>query len=152
MSELTRIQVQTQDFSLATEYDCLRGQSDCGAIVSFIGMVRDLNDGSLDHLELEHYPAMTEKSLHTIVNEARKRWQLGKVTLIHRVGKLHLGEQIVLVLTSSAHRDAAFAANEFIMDFLKTRAPFWKKETTDQKSYWVAAKASDNEATLRWNN
>ena len=146
----TKISVQTADFNLADEYAWHQHQSDCGAVVSFIGSVRELASEPLISMTLEHYPAMTEKALAQIVEQARTRWPLGKVTIIHRVGSLKVDEQIVLVLVSSAHRLAAFNACEFIMDFLKTRAPFWKKEHTQTQSYWVDAKDSDQQATERW--
>lgn len=146
----TKISVQTDNFNLADEYAWHQGQSDCGAVVSFVGSVRELASEPLISMTLEHYPAMTEKALTQIVEQARARWPLGKVTVIHRVGTLKVDEQIVLVLVSSAHRLAAFNACEFIMDFLKTRAPFWKKEHTQSKEYWVTAKASDQQATERW--
>jgi len=149
-ADLTRILVQTDDFDLGQEYARLQQQPDCGAIVSFTGSVRELATTPLLSMTLEHYPGMTENALQQIVEQARSRWPLGKVTIIHRVGTLQVNEQIVLVLVSSAHRAAAFSACEFIMDFLKTRAPFWKKETTAQGDHWVDAKASDAEAGQRW--
>ncbi|MCA6063748.1 molybdopterin synthase catalytic subunit MoaE [Thalassolituus marinus] len=150
MTPLTRIAVQNEDFSLADEYERLQNQAECGAIVSFSGRVRDLATTPLLHMTLEHYPGMTEKALADIVQQARTRWPLGMITVIHRVGKLAVNEQIVLVLVSSAHRQAAFNACEFIMDFLKSRAPFWKKETTTEGTHWVEAKASDEAAVKRW--
>ena len=123
--------VQREDFSLGDEYARLATRPDSGAIVTFVGKVRDFNQGEgVKGLALEHYPGMTEKALADIVQEARRRWPLQECTLIHRIGELWLGDQIVLVAVSSAHRDAAFDACHFIMDFLKTRAPFWKKELT----------------------
>jgi molybdopterin synthase catalytic subunit len=155
MSEATmtdRIVVQRDDFSLADEYARLAIRPDSGAIVTFVGKVRDFNQGEeVKGLALEHYPGMTEKALAEIVQEARRRWPLQECTLIHRIGQLWLGDQIVLVAVSSAHRDAAFDACHFIMDFLKTRAPFWKKELTiEGVQRWVEAKASDDAAAARW--
>lgn len=147
-----RILVQRADFSLAEEYGRLATRPDSGAIVTFVGKVRDFNQGEhVKGLALEHYPGMTEKALAAIVQEARARWPLQECTLIHRIGELLLGDQIVLVAVSSAHREAAFEACHFIMDFLKTRAPFWKKElTADGVQRWVEAKASDDAAAARW--
>ncbi|MFM4719829.1 molybdopterin synthase catalytic subunit MoaE [Aeromonas bivalvium] len=155
MSEATmtdRILVQGADFSLGEEYERLATRHDSGAIVTFVGKVRDFNQGEqVKGLSLEHYPGMTEKALANIVAEARGRWPLQECTLIHRIGDLLLGDQIVLVAVSSAHRDAAFEACHFIMDFLKTRAPFWKKELTAEGGQrWVEAKDSDNDAAARW--
>ena len=155
MSDATitdRILVQRADFSLADEYARLATRADSGAIVTFVGKVRDFNQGEeVKGLALEHYPGMTEKALADIVQEARRRWPLQECTLIHRIGELWLGDQIVLVAVSSAHRDAAFDACHFIMDFLKTRAPFGKKElTAEGVQRWVEAKESDNAAAARW--
>lgn len=147
-----RILVQRADFSLGEEYERLATRHDSGAIVTFVGKVRDFNQGdAVKGLSLEHYPGMTEKALVDIVNQARARWPLQECTLIHRIGELWLGDQIVLVAVSSTHRDAAFDACHFIMDFLKTRAPFWKKElTAEGVQRWVEAKDSDNAAAARW--
>ncbi|AVP95637.1 molybdopterin synthase catalytic subunit MoaE [Aeromonas rivipollensis] len=147
-----RILVQRADFSLGEEYERLATRHDTGAIVTFVGKVRDFNQGEeVKGLSLEHYPGMTEKALTDIVTEARGRWPLQECTLIHRIGDLLLGDQIVLVAVSSAHRDAAFEACHFIMDFLKTRAPFWKKElTAEGVQRWVEAKQSDDAAAARW--
>lgn len=147
-----RILVQRADFSLGEEYERLAARHDSGAIVTFVGKVRDFNQGdAVKGLSLEHYPGMTEKALTDIVTESRGRWPLQECTLIHRIGDLLLGDQIVLVAVSSAHRDAAFEACHFIMDFLKTRAPFWKKElTAEGVQRWVEAKASDDAAAARW--
>ena len=155
MSEATmtdRILVQRADFSLAEEYERLAVRHDSGAIVTFVGKVRDFNQGdAVKGLALEHYPGMTEKALADLVAEARRRWPLQECTLIHRIGELLLGDQIVLVVVSSAHREAAFEACHFIMDFLKTRAPFWKKELiADGVQRWVEARASDDAALARW--
>ena len=128
----------------------LSGQS-VGAVVSFIGQVRDLNDGNeIQTLTLEHYPGMTEKALEAIENEAKARWNVLESRIIHRVGTLKPQDQIVLVAVSSAHRGDAFSACEFIMDFLKSQAPFWKKEATSQGERWVEAKLSDDAAKARW--
>lgn len=147
-----RILIQREDFCLADEYARLATRPDSGAIVTFVGKVRDFNQGEeVKGLALEHYPGMTEKALADIVAQARGRWPLQECTLIHRIGELRLGDQIVLVGVSSAHRDAAFDACHFIMDFLKTRAPFWKKElTAEGVQRWVEAKESDNDAASRW--
>ena len=147
-----RILVQRADFSLGDEYQRLAARHDTGAIVTFVGKVRDFNQGEqVLGLALEHYPGMTEKALADIVAQARGRWPLQECTLIHRIGELLLGDQIVLVAVSSAHRDAAFEACHFIMDFLKTRAPFWKKELTAEGiARWVEAKQSDDDAAARW--
>lgn len=147
-----RILVQRADFSLGDEYQRLAARHDTGAIVTFVGKVRDFNQGEqVLGLALEHYPGMTEKALADIVAQARGRWPLQECTLIHRIGELLLGDQIVLVAVSSAHREAAFEACHFIMDFLKTRAPFWKKELTAEGiARWVEAKQSDDDAAARW--
>lgn len=145
------IVVQTQDFDVAAEYARLAGNPAIGAVVMFVGRVRDLNpEPELIALELEHYPKMTERALRQIVQTARARWPLDAVTLIHRVGALYPAEQIVLVLTASAHRHAAYAANAYIMDYLKTEAPFWKKEQTQSHSVWLDARESDQTARQRW--
>lgn len=146
------IRVQTEDFDVATEYAAMREHNtEDGAIVFFSGLVREMNQGhGVTGLFLEHYPAMTEKSLHGIVDQACKRWPLSRVRLIHRVGQLHVSDQIVFVAVSSHHREAAFHACHFIMDFLKKRAPFWKKETTEQGDRWVEALAKDDKALERW--
>jgi len=146
------IQVQTADFDLQEEYAKLRGVSaGIGAIVQFVGLMRDMNDGdTVSNMFLEHYPGMTEKSLETIVDEAQQRWPLIGVRLIHRVGELTPSDQIVMVAVASAHRQAAFEACDFIMDYLKTRAPLWKKELTDKGNRWVDAKDSDQQAAERW--
>lgn len=145
-----RIQVQTEDFSLGEEYARLTTTPQVGAIVAFVGCVRDMLDAPLLAMTLEHYPGMTEKSLRRIAQQAAERWPLQAATIIHRVGTLRPGDQIVLVLTASAHRQAAYEANAFIMDYLKTQAPFWKRETTAAGDHWVEAKESDNAASLRW--
>jgi molybdopterin synthase catalytic subunit len=144
------VAVQSDDFCVASEYDELRRHSACGAVVTFSGLVRELSDNTLHSMTLEHYPGMTEQALVAIAQQAQSRWQLGAVHIIHRVGSLKPNEQIVFVGIASAHRAAAFAACEFIMDYLKNRAPFWKKEHTASGDYWVAAKASDQQALARW--
>ncbi|WP_036800412.1 MULTISPECIES: molybdopterin synthase catalytic subunit MoaE [Photobacterium] len=145
------ISVQFEDFSVADEYAKLAEGTDAGAVVTFIGKVRDFNQGdSVTGLSLEHYPGMTEKSLAEIVEQARERWPLLKTRVIHRVGDLELGDQIVFVGVTSAHRGAAFEACEFIMDYLKTQAPFWKKEQTPEESRWVDARETDTTAADRW--
>jgi len=145
------ISVQFEDFSVAEEYAKLAEGTDAGAVVTFIGKVRDFNQGeAVKGLSLEHYPGMTEKSLEEIVVQACERWPLLQTRVIHRVGDLDLGDQIVFVGVSSAHRGAAFQACEFIMDYLKTRAPFWKKEQTPDESRWVDARETDSSAAERW--
>jgi molybdopterin synthase catalytic subunit len=145
------ISVQFEDFSVADEYAKLAEGTDAGAVVTFTGKVRDFNQGdTVTGLSLEHYPGMTEKSLEDIVEQARERWPLLQTRVIHRVGDLELGDQIVFVGVSSAHRGAAFQACEFIMDYLKTRAPFWKKEQTPEESRWVDARETDTSAADRW--
>lgn len=147
------IRIQTEDFDLSTEIAQLRaGRPDVGAVVSFVGTVRDMNEGqSVSVMELEHYPGMTEKALEEIVQQARRRWDFIDALVIHRIGPMRALEQIVLVAVTSAHRGEAFAACEYIMDYLKTQAPFWKKETTPQGERWVDARVSDDEAMAKWN-
>ena len=147
------VQVQTADFDVSAELNMLReNNAKIGAIVSFIGLVRDLNDNAaVSEMVLEHYPAMTQKALEAIVQQAMQRWDIYDARVIHRVGRLMPADQIVLVATVSAHRADAFAACEFIMDYLKTRAPFWKKEQTRAGARWVEAKDSDEQALQRWN-
>jgi molybdopterin synthase catalytic subunit len=147
------VRIQTEDFDVSHELASMRlaGQGDIGALVSFVGQVRDINDGnSVNTLTLEHYPEMTEKALLKIEAEAKSRWDLIDTRIIHRVGTLQAQDQIVLVLVASAHRGDAFSACEFIMDYLKTSAPFWKKEATNQGERWVEAKLSDDAAKERW--
>jgi len=146
------VRVQTEDFDAGFEISQLRkARKDIGAVVSFIGLVRDLNDGdAVSQLTLEHYPGMTEKSLASIINQAKARWNIMDALIVHRVGTLQPGDQIVLVVTGGAHRGEVFAACEFIMDYLKTEAPFWKKEATQQGEHWVEAKSTDDEARERW--
>jgi len=145
------VRAQTEDFNTnAIVSDLTKDRKDIGAIVTFTGLVRDLPDQSLQSMTLEHYPAMTEKALTKIVDTAMQRWDINDVAVIHRVGELKPADQIVLVVTLSAHRGDAFSAAEYIMDFLKSRAPFWKKETTSDGEHWVEAKASDDDALDRW--
>jgi molybdopterin synthase catalytic subunit len=146
------IQVTEQDFDVAEQYAALvDNNSRDGAVVFFVGLVRDFNQGfSIRGLQLEHYPAMTEKALHAIVQQAKQRWPLGRVRLIHRVGKLKVNDQIVFVGVTSQHREASFEAAQFIMDYLKTQAPFWKKELTDEGERWVDANSKDQRARQRW--
>ena len=146
------VQVQTADFDVTTELAALRSLDPrVGAIVSFVGTVRDMNDGaSVAEMELEHYPGMTEQSIEKIVAQARARWPLFAALVIHRVGPLQPMEQIVLVACTSAHRGEAFAACEFIIDYLKTEAPFWKKEQTPEGARWVDARATDDIALEKW--
>ena len=148
---MDKIIVQTEDFDLASEVELIKStNSSIGAVVSFIGTVRDLTSESLVSLTLEHYPGMTEKSLRSIAKKARKKWEIESVTIIHRVGTLGIGDQIVLVITSSKHRQAAFDSCNYIMDFLKTDAPFWKKEVSDKEEKWVGKRESDEEQKNRW--
>lgn len=146
------VRVQTEDFDISREIASLRsGNPRIGAIASFIGVVRDLNDGDkVAEMTLEHYPGMTEKSVEDIITQARGRWQVMDALVIHRIGTLKPLDQIVLVVVSSAHRGDAFSACEFIMDYLKTRAPFWKKEQTGSGARWVDARATDDAAAERW--
>lgn len=147
---MAHISVQIGDFDLNTEVNCIReNHHDIGAVVSFIGTVRDI-DGSLTSITLEHYPGMTEQELKRIANEAEKRWPLIGCRIIHRYGALKPADNIVLVVTASRHRSAAFEAAEFLMDFLKSNAPFWKKESFSGKEQWVDAKATDEKALERW--
>lgn len=146
------VRVQQEDFDLSAEVAALRaGQPGIGAVAAFVGLVRDMNEGSgVSEMALEHYPGMTEKALEAIVAEARARWDILGARIIHRVGTLQPCDQIVLVAVSSAHRGEAFAACEFIMDYLKTRAPFWKREVTPAGARWVDARETDDSAAARW--
>lgn len=147
----TRILVSPERFNVGTEYCWLAERDEDGAVVTFTGKVRNHNLGdSVKALTLEHYPGMTEKSLAEIVDEARSRWPLGRVTVIHRIGEMWPGEEIVFVGVTSAHRSSAFAAGEFIMDYLKTKAPFWKREATPEGDRWVESRYSDKQAASRW--
>jgi molybdopterin synthase catalytic subunit len=146
------ISVQEADFQIQDEYDELcQANAQDGAVVFFVGRVRDLNDNdNVYAMTLEHYPGMTEKSLHAIAEQARQRWPLNRIRIIHRVGRMLPADQIVFVAASSPHRQAAFAGVQFIMDYLKTQAPFWKKEETPGGSRWVEAKESDEEKAKQW--
>ena len=147
------VRVQRDDFNAGTEIELLRlAAAGVGAVVSFVGQVRDVNDGaSISTLTLEYYPGMTEKSLESIAEQAKRRWNILDTVIIHRYGELLPADQIVLVAVSGAHRKEAFAACEFIMDYLKTEAPFWKKEKTALGEHWVEARDSDDKARERWN-
>ncbi|EWS62291.1 Molybdopterin synthase catalytic subunit [Hydrogenophaga sp. T4] len=148
----TRVSIQTQDFDLSTEVARLREQDKrVGAVCTFIGTVRDRNDGqSISTMELEHYPGMTEKSIDAMIDEAFKRFDIYAARVIHRVGLLQPLDQIVLVAVTSAHRGESFQACEFLMDYLKTQAPFWKKEQTPEGARWVDARVSDDAALAKW--
>ncbi len=147
-----RVSIQTEDFDLSTEVARLREtEKGIGAVCSFIGTVRDRNDGqSVSTMELEHYPGMTEKSIEAMIDEAHQRFDIFGARVIHRVGLLQPLDQIVLVAVSSAHRGQSFQACEFLMDYLKTQAPFWKKEQTPEGARWVDARVSDDAALARW--
>jgi molybdopterin synthase catalytic subunit len=146
------VRIQAADFDVSAEIAALRkANPKVGAVASFIGVVRDVNDGSaVGEMTLEHYPGMTEKAIEEIVTQAKGRWQVLDALVIHRVGTLKPTDQIVLVIVTSGHRGDAFAACEFIMDYLKTQAPFWKKEQTGQGARWVEARATDDIAAERW--
>jgi molybdopterin synthase catalytic subunit len=146
------VRVQPEDFDAGAEIAALiRGRRNVGALASFVGLVRDASDGSdVVEMTLEHYPGMTEKTLEGIVAAARERWDILDATVIHRIGTLRPGDNIVLVAVAGAHRGEAFAACEFIMDFLKTRAPFWKKEKTPAGERWVDAREADDRAAEKW--
>ena len=149
---LPTVSIQTQDFDLSAEIAALRaGDPRVGAVCAFVGTVRDRNDGqSVSTLELEHYPGMTEKAIAAMVEEARQRFDIYGARVIHRVGRLEPEAQIVLVAVTSAHRGESFQACEFLMDYLKTQAPFWKKEDTPEGARWVDARVSDDAALARW--
>ncbi|MCC7549214.1 MAG: molybdopterin synthase catalytic subunit MoaE [Burkholderiales bacterium] len=146
------VRVQMQDFDVSGEMAVMRaGNPAIGAITSFVGLVRDLNEGDcVSEMILEHYPGMTERSLERIVQEARARWDIIDVLVVHRIGPLRPLDQIVLVMVAGAHRGEAFSACEFVMDYLKTQAPFWKKEQTPAGGRWVDARDSDDAAAKRW--
>ncbi|RFB78826.1 molybdenum cofactor biosynthesis protein MoaE [Methylovirgula sp. 4M-Z18] len=149
---MANVRIQREDFDAGAETAALtRGRKDIGAVVTFTGLCRD-EGGTLQALELEHYPGMAEVELTRLAGEAEARWPLQGVTIVHRFGKIAPGEQIVLVVTASAHRAAAFAAADFLMDYLKTKAPFWKKEHRPDGSSpgWVAATEADDSAARRW--
>jgi molybdopterin synthase catalytic subunit len=147
-----RVTIQTEDFNLATEVAALRAaDKGVGAVCSFIGTVRDRNDGmSVSTMELEHYPGMTEASIEAMIDEAHKRFNIHAARVIHRVGLLQPLDQIVMVAVTSAHRGESFKACEFLMDYLKTQAPFWKKEVTPEGARWVDARVSDDAALAKW--
>ncbi len=146
------VRIQIEDFDLSQEIKQLRaGDARVGAVASFVGTVRDRNDGSeVAAMTLEYYPGMTEKSLEEIIEKAKARWDIFDVLIIHRVGPLNIEDQIVLTAVTSAHRGEAFAACEYVMDYLKTLAPFWKKEDTPEGARWVDARLSDDEALKKW--
>jgi molybdopterin synthase catalytic subunit len=146
------VSIQTQDFDVSHELAALRkGDARVGAVCSFLGTVRERNDGSsVASMELEHYPGMTEKSISAMMDEAKKRFDIFAARVIHRVGLLHPEDQIVFVAVTSAHRGESFKACEFLMDYLKTQAPFWKKEVTPEGARWVDARVSDDQALARW--
>jgi len=146
------IRIQEKDFDISAEVAALRqGDPRVGAVVSFLGTVRDMNEGSeVQELTLEHYAGMTEKALEEILSQAKSRWDIYQALVIHRIGPLLPEDQIVLVAVTSAHRGEAFAACEFIMDYLKTAAPFWKKENTPEGARWVDARVTDDAAMARW--
>jgi molybdopterin synthase catalytic subunit len=146
------VSIQTQDFDVSQELAALRaGDARVGAVCSFLGTVRERNDGSsVASMELEHYPGMTEKSISAMMDEAKKRFDIFSARVIHRVGLLHPEDQIVFVAVTSAHRGESFKACEFLMDYLKTQAPFWKKELTPEGARWVDARVSDDQALARW--
>ena len=154
----TSISVQTEDFDIGYEYQQLREQAgDCGAIVTFTGLVREIYDAQaegtaekIQTLTLEHYPGMTEKSLAEIAAQAEAQWPLLAIRIVHRVGELHPNSQIVLVATASSHRQAAFDGAQFMMDYLKSKAPFWKKQHSSSGTNWVQSRESDADAIKRW--
>jgi molybdopterin synthase catalytic subunit len=147
-----RVSIQQEDFDVAAEIAALRrGDAGVGAVCSFIGTVRDRNDGSaVSAMELEHYPGMTEKAIEEMIDEAMRRFDIRAARVIHRVGPLQVQDQIVLVAVTSAHRGESFQACEFLMDYLKTQAPFWKKERTPEGERWVDARVADDAALARW--
>ena len=146
------VSIQTQDFDVSKELAALRaGDARVGAVCSFVGTVRERNDGSsVASMELEHYPGMTEKTISAMMDEAKKRFDIFAARVIHRAGLLHPEDQIVFVAVTSAHRGESFKACEFLMDYLKTQAPFWKKEVTPEGARWVDARVSDDQALARW--
>lgn len=152
MTASSRVSIQTEDFDLNAEVLALRNQdARVGAVCAFVGTVRDRNDGeSVSTMELEHYPGMTEKAIEAMIDEAFRRFDIFGARVIHRVGLLHPLDQIVLVAVTSAHRGESFQACEFLMDYLKTQAPFWKKEQTPEGARWVDARVSDDAALARW--
>ena len=149
---MDRVSIQTDDFDLGAEVAAVRaGDAGVGAVATFVGTVRDRNDGSaVSGMELEHYPGMTERAIEAMIDEARRRFDIRAARVVHRVGPLRPGDQIVLVAVTSAHRGQAFQACEFLMDYLKTQAPFWKKEATPEGARWVDARVADDAALARW--
>jgi molybdopterin synthase catalytic subunit len=149
---MARVSIQTEDFDLGAEVAALRaGDHGVGAVASFIGTVRDRSDGQrVSTMELEHYPGMTERAIEAMIDEASRRFDIRAARVVHRVGVLAAGAQVVMVAVSSAHRASAFEACEFLMDYLKTQAPFWKKETTPEGARWVDARVADDAALARW--
>ena len=149
---MPRVTIQTEDFDLSTEVAALRaGDAGVGAVCSFVGTVRDRSEGSgVSAMELEHYPGMTERAIEAMIDEAHRRFDIRAARVIHRVGVLAALDQIVLVVVGSAHRGEAFQACEFLIDYLKTQAPFWKKETTPEGARWVDARVADDAAAARW--
>lgn len=151
---MPRVRIQTEDFDLSAEVAALRADDrGVGAVVSFVGTVRDRDGavpGTISALELEHYPGMTEQAIEHMIDAAMQRFDLRAARVLHRVGPLAPGDQIVLVVVSAAHRGAAFQGCEFLIDYLKTQAPFWKKETTAQGAHWVDARSADDAALARW--
>ena len=149
---MTRVSIQTQDFDLGAEAARLRaGDGGVGAVASFVGTVREHSDGQqVSAMELEHYPGMTEAAIEAMIDQALTRFDIRAARVVHRVGLLQAGDQIVLVAVTSAHRGQAFQACEFLMDYLKTQAPFWKKETTPEGAHWVDARVADDQALARW--
>jgi molybdopterin synthase catalytic subunit len=157
MHKMPRVSIQTTDFDVSAEIAALRaGDHRVGAVCSFIGTVRDRNQtrtdpvGSVQSMELEHYPGMTEKAIEAMIDDAHRRFDIFAARVIHRIGLLQPPDQIVLVAVTSAHRGESFKACEFLMDYLKTQAPFWKKEQTPEGAHWVDARVSDDEALARW--
>jgi molybdopterin synthase catalytic subunit len=152
MKRMSRVSIRQEDFDLSAEVAALRqGDAGVGAVVSFIGTVRDRSDGQgVSAMELEYYPGMTERAIEAMIDETQRRFDIRGARVVHRVGALLPGEQIVLVAVSSAHRGQAFQACEFLMDYLKTQAPFWKKETTPEGARWVDARVADDAALARW--
>ena len=149
---MNTVEIQTEPFDIAAIQDQLRAENPAiGALVSFVGLMRDINEGDpVSRMTLEHYPGMTEKALQAIVDEAGERWDLLGIRVVHRVGELSPLDPIVMVAVASAHRGEAFRACEFVIDYLKTRAPFWKKELTPEGERWVDARHGDSEAQRRW--
>ncbi len=154
MSPTPRVRIQFEDFDLSAEVAALRaGDAAVGAVAAFVGTVRDRHGaeaGEVSALELEHYPGMTERAIERMIDEGMRRFELRAARVVHRVGRLLPGDQIVLVVVTAAHRGAAFQGCEFLMDYLKTQAPFWKKETTPQGERWVDARVADDRAAARW--